>query len=72
MQLTAEQITKFQELYKVHLGKEISREYAYESCVKLVRLMELVYKPMTQEEYDRFFVSDEERTALLKEPRILY
>lgn len=51
--LSEEEITKFQMLYKNRFGKEISREEAYESGVKLIRLVELVYKPMTEAEYQQ-------------------
>ena len=49
--LSDEQITKFQTLYKSRFGKEISREEAYEQGAKLIRLVELIYKPMTEDEY---------------------
>ena len=49
--LSDEQITKFQTLYKNRFGREISREEAYEQGVKLMRLVELIYKPMTEVEY---------------------
>jgi len=49
--LSNEQITKFQTLYKNRFGKEISQEEAYEKGAKLVRLMKLIYRPMTEEEY---------------------
>lgn len=49
--LSDEQITKFQRLYKNHFGKEINREEAYEKGAKLIRLVELIYKPMTEKEY---------------------
>ena len=48
--LSDEQIKKFQEIYKERFGKEISREEALEQGVKLLRLVELIYKPMTEEE----------------------
>ena len=51
--LGEEQITKFQTLYKNRFGKAISREEAYENGVKLIRLMELIYKPMTTAEYQQ-------------------
>lgn len=51
--LTDEQITKYQSLYKNRFGKEISREEAYEQGVKLIRLVELIYKPMTKFEYQK-------------------
>jgi hypothetical protein len=49
--LSDEQIRKFQILYKNRFGKEISREEAYEKGAKLTRLVELIYKPMTEDEY---------------------
>lgn len=45
-------IRKFQELYKARFGMDISREEALAKGTQLVRLMELVYKPMTKEEYE--------------------
>ena len=39
-------------LYKEHFGKEISRKEALEKGIKLMRLVQIVYKPITQEEYD--------------------
>jgi hypothetical protein len=50
--LSDEQIKKFQELWLKRFGKEISREEAYEKGAKLMRLVELTYKPMTQGEYE--------------------
>jgi hypothetical protein len=52
MRLTDENIASFQEIYKNKFGKEISREDAYEKASKLVRLMQIVYKPMTKEEFE--------------------
>ena len=49
--LSDKQIKQFQILYKNRFGKEISREEAYEKGAKLVRLVELIYKPMTEDEY---------------------
>ena len=49
--LSQEQIKQFQTLYKNRFGKEISREEAYEQGAKLIRLIELIYKPMTENEY---------------------
>ena len=51
--LSDEQIIKYQTLYKNRFGKEISREEAYENGVKLTRLVELIYKPMTEAEYQK-------------------
>jgi len=51
--LSDEQIKKFQMLYKKYFGKEISKEEAYEEGAKLLRLVELIYKPMTKDEYKK-------------------
>lgn len=51
--LSTEQITQFQTLYKNRFGKEISREEASEKGAKLIRLVEIIYKPMTKEEYQK-------------------
>lgn len=51
MQLTDENITEFQMLYQKHFGKDISKEDAYEQGIKLLRLMSLMYRPMTQAEF---------------------
>lgn len=51
--LSDEQIKKFQMLYHKRFGKEISREEAYEKGIKLMRMVELIYKPMTEAEYQQ-------------------
>ena len=51
MVLSDEDIVKFQALYKSEFGIEISREDAYEKGIKLLRLMSIVYQPMTEKEY---------------------
>lgn len=51
--LSNEQIVKYQTLYKNRFGREISREEAYENGAKLIRLVELIYKPMTEAEYQQ-------------------
>ena len=53
MELTDQQIEKFQELYKARFGTDISYEDAKTSGLKLVRLVKLVYKPITKEEYKK-------------------
>ena len=58
MRLTHSDITQFQALYKKHVGKTISRQEAREKGMKLLRLMQLIYKPITQAEYDRLHKPD--------------
>ncbi len=51
--ITDKQIAKFQAIYKARFGKEISRAEAYDKGAKLVRMMQIIYKPMTKADYDR-------------------
>jgi urease accessory protein UreF len=52
MKLSEKNIEAFQVLFMKHFGREISKEEAREKGAKLLRLMQLVYKPMTQAEFD--------------------
>jgi hypothetical protein len=47
-------LEKFKEIYKKEYGKEISDEDALEQGTKLLRMVELVYKPMTAEDYKKY------------------
>jgi hypothetical protein len=64
--LSDEQITTYQQLYKKRFGKEIPRDDALEQGIKLKRLMELIYKPMSEDEYQmlerRRLPADEQRS----------
>jgi len=51
MQLTSEQIKKFQSLHKKLLGKELDFGETYRQAESLVRMVELTYKPMTIKEF---------------------
>jgi hypothetical protein len=62
MQLADEHISEFQKLYKGRFGIELAREEVLAKSAKLLRLMELVYRPMTEEE----FTSLQERKLLLR------
>jgi hypothetical protein len=53
MRLTDEQLSDFKKLYKERFGTELTDEEANEKGLKAVRLMELIYKPMTHKEYER-------------------
>jgi hypothetical protein len=50
MALSDENIIEFQNLYKEHFGKDISKEDAYEQGMKLLRLVSIVYRPTTTKE----------------------
>lgn len=49
--LSDEQIKKFQKLYQKRFGKKIEQKDAYEQGIRLIQLMSLIYRPMTEKEY---------------------
>ena len=49
--LTDKQVSKFQAIYREQFGKEISREDALEKGARLVRLMQIIYQPITEQEF---------------------
>ena len=49
--LADKDIKSFMEIYKNRFGKELSREEAFEKATSLLRMVELIYKPMTEQEY---------------------
>ncbi len=53
MLLTDKQIAKFQAIWKARFGKKISCAEALERGIKLLRMMQIIYKPMTRADYDR-------------------
>lgn len=52
MVLSDDNIKVFQTLYKERFGKDISKEDAYEQGIKLVRLVSILYRPMTTEDFE--------------------
>ena len=50
--ISKESLEEFKAIWKKEFKEEISDEYALESATKLLRLMEIIYKPMTQKDYD--------------------
>ena len=51
--LTNEQVSEVQRIYKDRFGKDISKEAALEKGIKLLRLVEIIYKPMTEEQFEK-------------------
>jgi hypothetical protein len=51
--ISKERLEEFKKIYKKKFGKDISDQDALEQATKLMRLMEIIYKPMTQEQYDQ-------------------
>lgn len=60
--LSEEQVTNFQAIYRNKFGKEISREDALEKGARLVRLMQIVYQPITEQELLEFQKRRETKT----------
>jgi len=52
MSLSKEALEEFKAIWKKEFKEEISDQYALESATKLLRLMEIVYKPITQKDYN--------------------
>ena len=49
-------LDEFIELFKKHFGRHLSRKEALEKGMKLVRLMELTYNPISKREFTRLLV----------------
>ena len=52
MTVSPKALKEYKEIYRKQFGKDISDADALEQATKLLRLMEVVYKPMTQEDFD--------------------
>lgn len=50
--VSKESLEEFKKIYFKEFGKEISDQDALESATKLLRLMEIVYKPITKEDLE--------------------
>jgi len=46
-------LEKFKKIYKKRFGEYLSDQVALEKATKLLNLVEVVYRPMTQEDYDK-------------------
>lgn len=46
-------LKEFKAIYKKNFDIELSDQDALDSATKLLRLVEIIYKPMTKEEYER-------------------
>lgn len=52
--ITDADVTEFQGLYEKRFGKAIDKDEAYKKLTLLVRQMELIYQPITAEQYEAF------------------
>lgn len=51
--LSTKAITEFQEIYKKEYREEISFERADEMGTKLLRLFQIIFRPIPKEDYDQ-------------------
>ncbi len=50
--ISEERLNKFKQIYKKRFNKDLSDQKALKKATRLLRLVEIVYKPMTQKEYN--------------------
>ena len=62
MEITDDDVTEFQRLYKTRFGKDIDRQTARRQLTLLVRQMEIIYKPITKKQYDNYMADQLEDT----------
>lgn len=76
--ISKESLEEFKKLYKEHFNKELSDEDALQQATQLLRMVELVYKPITLEEYKNYLkrrvelgeITEEESEKLLKDVKL--
>ena len=51
--VSEEGIQKYQELWLKHFNEQINKQDAQEGLIKLVRLMSIVYEPMTEAQLEQ-------------------
>lgn len=58
--ISSESLAKFKALYKEHFNEELTDEEALPKAISLLRMMQLIYKPITKEDLDRVIKRREE------------
>ncbi len=53
MELATADVNTFQELYKSNFGIELDEDTAKSTAQHLIQIMQLVYKPITKNEYNK-------------------
>lgn len=72
MSLSKEAIDEFKKLYKEHYGEDLNDFVATEAANRLVRMVELVYKPIPKEWEDKYNEIKKETEAVPEEKKIDY
>ena len=76
--ISKEGLDKFKQIYKKRFSKELADDVASEKAMTLIRMVELIYKPMTMAEYEALQkrrvetgdITAEEAEKSIKEARI--
>jgi len=68
--LSKEAIDEFKKLYKEHYGEELNDFVASEAANRLVRMVELVYKPIPKAWEDKYNEIKKEQEAVPEEKKI--
>ncbi len=77
--ISKESLEKFKKLYKDRFNIELSERDALEKAIKLRRIVEITYKPITLNEYKDYLerrlkvgaITEEERQKLLKDVKLV-
>lgn len=59
--ISKERLEEFKRLYKKRFNEDLSDADALEKATKLLRMVELIYKPITKEDYEKLQKRREER-----------
>lgn len=54
MQISDAKLTEFQAIYSEEFGIEIDRKQALELATPLLRMMQLVYRPITKQQLSKY------------------
>jgi hypothetical protein len=57
MKLTSKHIADFQQLYLEEYGITISEDEALERSTKLIELIRIIHKPITNEDYKKYKIN---------------
>jgi len=68
--LTDNQIQQFQTLFKNRFGKGINKKKAHSKAMKLVRLLKIIYRPMTKQEFESLQIRRQKTNKVTSKSKI--
>lgn len=69
MNITDKDVAEYIALYKARFGKDIDYTEARSQLSKLVRQMEIVYQPITKEQFDEYSSKENTDDKLTNKPK---